>query len=263
MTQPLPATTCRVRVGLGTLIAIEVSGGEPCQLEIALAAAMACIQRVEAAMHPTRSGSDLCALAAAAPGTAVRVDPWTVEVLRLAQLLHRESGGVFDPCLPGFGGRLQDLRLLGLDTVLATTQLRIDLGGIAKGYAVDRAVAAMQAAGCHSGLINAGGDARAFGDSVFLMDCRAADTSQRIELRNGAVAVSSADAVDRPPEHQGYYLRRQDETLPALAAFSRRHAVVLAPTAAIADALTKCLMLAAPEQSAALLQCFDARALPL
>jgi thiamine biosynthesis lipoprotein len=256
MPRAAPAIACRVRPGLGTFIAIEAHAGSQLECEAAIGAAMRCFRRVEAAMHPWRPGSDLAALEAAACGDPVRVDPWTAEVLRLSQQLHGASGGVFDPCLPAEPGRLSDLKVEPEGTLRKSCAMQLDLGGIAKGFAIDRAVEALQAAGCHGGLINAGGDARAFGREAFAIECRLGTRSRRIELHEGALAVSSAGTEGRPSEHQGYYCRRAGD-----AVLHRRQAAVFAPSAALADALTKCVMLSPEPVSAALLASCGARSL--
>src|SRR5262249_10212642 len=73
--------------------------------------------------------------------------------------------------------------------------LRIDLGGIAKGFSVDRALAAMRQFDISGGLINAGGDLAVFGEkpeTVHIRDPR--DPScliGRIEIKNAAVATTA------------------------------------------------------------------------
>jgi thiamine biosynthesis lipoprotein len=73
--------------------------------------------------------------------------------------------------------------------------VRIDLGGIAKGFAVDRALDALRAHGASQGLVNAGGDLAAFGrepETVHLRDPR--DPSRllcRVALRDGALASTA------------------------------------------------------------------------
>lgn len=70
----------------------------------------------------------------------------------------------------------------------------LDLGGIAKGYAVDLAIAALQQAGINSALVNAGGDMRAFGPlawPVLLRDpAKPQHAKFRSELQNMALASS-------------------------------------------------------------------------
>ena len=57
-----------------------------------------------------------------------------------------------------------------------------------------------------------------------------------MELENAALAVSDLDAAERPEEHQGYYSR----VGPGV---TQRYAAVVAEEAAIADAITKCVLL--------------------
>ncbi|MBN1383650.1 MAG: FAD:protein FMN transferase [Elusimicrobia bacterium] len=45
--------------------------------------------------------------------------------------------------------------------------MKIDLGGIAKGYAVDRAVGVLKESGINTGMVNAGGDIRCFGKKIW------------------------------------------------------------------------------------------------
>lgn len=78
--------------------------------------------------------------------------------------------------------------------------MAIDLGGIAKGYAVDQAVASLRASGVTSGLVNAGGDLRAFGPRSWPIELQhpvvTARTRPLVRLRDAALAssVAAADA---------------------------------------------------------------------
>src|SRR5204862_7872477 len=79
-------------------------------------------------------------------------------------------------------------------TVSLDKPARLDLGGIAKGYAVDLAIAALKQAGATSGLINAGGDLRAFGDAawpVTVVDPATRQGLVQVELRRAALATSA------------------------------------------------------------------------
>ena len=119
--------------------------------------------------------------------------------------------------------------------------VELDLGGIAQRHAIDRAVEKLQELGCASGLVNAGGDLRVFGDraeTIFLRRRVSEPTFHPLSLKNTALAVSDLDADNRPSEHQGYYIRGRDSNLT-----TPRYATVIASTAAVADALTKCVLL--------------------
>jgi thiamine biosynthesis lipoprotein len=237
----------RLRIALGTWVAVEAVADTEAIASAALEAAFAAVSEVGRRMHPSGEASDLARISSAALGVRAALNPSTWEVLRLAQRVHFHSDGVFDPSLPVRPGCLTDLELSPESApdppwALCRAPLALDLGGIAKGYAVDRAVEALIAAGCTAGLVNAGGDLRLFGAlrDTFLL--RHADGScEPLVLGSVALAVSDADARQRPAEHRGYYQRSGARRLTC------RYAAVLAPTAALADALTKCVLLAPTE----------------
>src|SRR5262249_25858929 len=177
-------------------------------------AAYRAIADVERRMHPRREGSEVARLNSSTPQTCVPIADSTWRVLHLAKVLYRLCDGAFDPCLPSHPGRLADLVLsrpeMSSRSALCQVPIALDLGGIAKGYAIDRAIEAMRVAGCVSGLVNAGGDLRIFGlsEGVILLR-RAHGTCDPLTLCNAAVAVTDLDidVRQRPAEHQGYYRR--------------------------------------------------------
>jgi thiamine biosynthesis lipoprotein len=126
------------------------------------------------------AGSDLSRLHRSAPGTRVEVDPETAAVLRCALELSARSEGVFDvtvgaalvarrllppPCARAVdaSGDWRDIELDAAGGVRLHRPLWIDLGGIAKGHAVDRAVQCLRQHGVDEAVVNAGGDLRTLG----------------------------------------------------------------------------------------------------
>src|SRR6516162_4025112 len=98
----------RLRPLFGTFVSIEAQAdGEVLELA-AIDEAFAAIGKVGALLHPT-SGSDVRRLRAARIGEPVQVDPWTYEILGTCRDLSADSGGRFDPCLPAWPGRMQDI----------------------------------------------------------------------------------------------------------------------------------------------------------
>lgn len=239
----------RARPLLGTLVCIQLQVEDIGEHEGARAAeqAFAVIAAIHHAMSAHETGSDLARLAQARPREPLAVSPHTVAVLRLAQHWARASNGAFDaqsagqalarsrlrpalaPCTVR-GASLAGLRFLDACTVLPDGPIAIDLGGIAKGYAVDQAVATLRASGLASGLVNAGGDLRAFGPRSWPIELQhpvvTARTRPLVRLRDAAIASSVASA------DSGFVRTR------------RRNAgwtgsTVLARDCATADALTK------------------------
>jgi FAD:protein FMN transferase len=251
------ARVARLRPGMGTWVAIEATAAtEPVALA-AVESAFAAIAVAERLFHPYRPGSDLLRINSAPPHTRVPIQPSTWRVLKLSQVVYGLSGGTFDPCLPMRPGRLCDLELSAprekSTWALCRVPLALDLGGIAKGYAVDSAIEALRAGGCSSGLVNAGGDLRVHGRSADVLLRHADGRCTPVTLSDEALAVSDLDAQRRPAEHQGYYCRLGSRC------GARRFAAVVAARAALADALTKCVLLAQQRCTACSLSLLGAR----
>ncbi len=234
---PVGGVECRrLRPALGTFVSVHCVASDTDRAERAVASAFACFEAVQRFMHPA-SAPDLIVLRSAARGRAIRVQRWVWDILVLSTEVNDVSEGRFDPCLPDMDGCMSDVELPEPGIVVLHRPVALDFGGIAKGFAIDRAVDRIVAAGCSSGTVNAGGDLRVFGLRGAPIWLRTSREARRVVMRNAACAVSDPVARDRPSEHRGYYNRVTPE-LPNVDA-----AAVVAPTAAIADALTKCVLL--------------------
>lgn len=272
-----PRSIERARPLLGTVVAIRATG-PAAALTAAVNAAFAAVLDVEQRMSFHDATSDLSRINRLAHVEPQRVHATTFRVLQAALALARASDGVFDPAVgarlvasghlpsPAPGAPLastwRDVELRAGCVVAYRRTTWLDLGGIAKGYAVDRAVRVLRAAGMAQGVVNAGGDLRAFGDVNETVHVRvpgdSTTTRPLLELRNGAVATSA-----------GYFSERLDtDGHPHTALIDPRsgrslgHRVsvsVCAPRAIWADALTK-VVLADPAGSTRLLRRLRAQA---
>lgn len=109
----------------------------------------------------------------------------------------------------------------------------LELGGVGKGFAVDLAIESLKNDGCKSGIVNAGGDTRVFGEQHAV---HIRHTNTCIHLREEAIATSANDKDWTSPG--AFWIQDpKGETLPK-GTFS-----VKAPTCVVADALTKALSL--------------------
>jgi thiamine biosynthesis lipoprotein len=272
----------RARPLLGTFVEIEVAGAAAAEMQPAVNAAFQAIADVHRLMSFHELDSDVSRLNREAGLRPIEVHAWTFRVLEAAVEMHCRSKGVFDitvaPTLQTMGllPRLNDdapiaaearlfdaIELLpGQHVRFRHAGVRIDLGGIAKGFAVDRALEALRGFGIPRGLVNAGGDLAAFGSEA-----------QTIHLRN-----------PRDPRHVICSVEIHDE---ALASTGRRFdpfqsadiagsaivdpatgkpadtidgTTVRAPTCMVADALTKMVMISGTE-ALALLAHYQASAL--
>ncbi len=221
--------------------------------------------------------SELSRLNRSAHRAPQRVHAWTYRVLRLAARLHRESAGVLDPAIaprlvaagllprhPGFPpvdprATMGDVDLQCDLHVHFRKPMWLDLGGIAKGFAVDAAVVMLRKNGVRAGSVNAGGDLRVFGKEaqvVYRRDSmRPAHSRPLGLLRNGACATSGGYFTDRAPRQWATFDPRNGKRC------SRGSISVIAPRCIIADALTKIAALAPGSSSRALLHRYRAQAL--
>lgn len=170
------------------LIAIAAPD-EPERAPLALAGAEAELRRIEALMSTWIEASELSRFNAAEAGEEIALSPDTLVVLRSARAEHARTDGTFDvTCRPlielwrdaGKSGVMPvdaaisaargasswaDIDLRDTSAIKSRGTARVDVGGNAKGYAIDLAVRAMQAAGARGGLVDVGGDLRFFGEA--------------------------------------------------------------------------------------------------
>lgn len=272
----------RARPLLGTLVEIAAEADSPELAHCAIERAFNAVHAVHTTMSYQSPTSELTQLNRQASRQAMRVSQSLWQVLCAAWTMAEASDGLFDvtvaPALTRLGylqrhaempraDRYADWRcvhMLGWRRVRFVRPLRIDLSGIAKGYAVDRAVAALRAAGARAGRVNAGGDLRVFGVDSQMVQVRhpavPGMTLPLLELREGAVATSA-----------NYYTvrRRQGRDVSPLLGPDRHsvgigaHSVtVQAADCMTADALTK-VVHADAERALPVLNRFGARALLL
>lgn len=232
----------RCRPLLGTFVEISAEGAA------AIDAAFAAIERVHRLMSAHEPDSDLSNINRFAQARPVQVDAWTAAVIKRALFWFERSQGAFDAVragrraiasgyLPRHADQPQPKAEDSSCVELSATSVRLnepaclDLGGIAKGFAVDRAVEALCDAGCERGLVNAGGDLRCFGPGpwpISILNPQSRRAVANVGVENGALATSAG-----LPGEGGL-------SFDHLGAEGRWTSVsVLAPTACDADALTK------------------------
>lgn len=236
----------RARALLGTIVAISCDADES-----ALDRAFATIERVHGLMNFHSDAGDVARLNAAPPRTAISVDRWTYRVLRFASSMARASAGAFDIATPDASGTHRDVDLLGANRVMFRRRTRLDLGGVAKGFAVDRAVAALRRAGALRGCVNAGGDLRRFGPQHEPVRVRlpgAPARSLSLPPSRGEAFATSA----------GYFGGSIHDRLAARRLRLESSITVCAPTCMAADALTKVVAIRGPDPE--LLRRFRAKA---
>src|SRR5579859_5298025 len=156
-------TDKRARPLLGTLVEIRACGNGA---EAAIERAFRDVGRVHRAMSAQESTSDIARLRS---GHWAGLDPWTRRVLERADEIRLATDGLFDAACCEYS-----------------------LDGIAKGFAVDRAVDRLLEAGMECGAVNAGGDLRVFGEAFEALHVRPPAMPGRLvrvgKIRDAAVA---------------------------------------------------------------------------
>lgn len=260
----------RAQPWLGTMVEISAEGSHD-----ALTDAFAAIARAHGLMSFHDAHSDVSRINRAGAGDTLHIDSDTWEVLRIAADVGHLSGGAFDiACAPRLvawqvlpAPQAASPVVLKIDEVLALEQpgvVRklapgwIDLGGIAKGYAVDLAVECLQRAGVRAGCVNAGGDLRVFGALRLPVSIRSP--------RNPGLAAAVLELEDCALATSGAYFSSREVadrvTVSALvdardgsAIVGERSASVRAPRCVLADALTKVVLATGDARHPALSAC--------
>lgn len=230
--------------------------------------------------YPWTPGALATLNAALAAGGPVEVDAALLALLRRAQEIARASDGYFDPGIGalvelwGFNSTLAEERspppaaaieaaraaggiaALEIDATQVRSRsqgLEIDLGGIAKGAAIERAVTILESHGVHNALVNAGGDLLAIGRApgarawrVGIRHSRDDGTIGTIDLGEHEAAFTSGD-YERYYERDGQRLHHLLDPTTGRPATHTQALTVLADDPVLADAAATALFVAGPE----------------
>lgn len=254
---------------MGTEVSFAVMTDDEDGAERAIGAAFDEIKRVEDLMT-TWHESDITRVNDNAGVAPVKVSPETLEVIEMAQKTSKMSGGVFDISFYAMHGiwkfdedmvkkvptaaeikkrlPLVDYRKIIVDHDKSTVFLQkkgmgISLGGIAKGYAVDRAVAILLRAGFPDAIVQAGGDLMCSGSKngnpwvTGIRDPRGArgDVFARMMLINHA--FSTAGDYERFFILDGKRYHHIIDPRTGYPATKSRSVTIYAPNAFLADAV--------------------------
>ncbi|MEN9627742.1 MAG: thiamine biosynthesis protein ApbE [Pseudomonadota bacterium] len=221
MARPQGGWMQREQVALGTTVSVQLWADDRTRGAAAMAAVMAEMQRIDRCCNLQRSGSELSLVNADAANGPARISDELFQLVARAQAFSRLTGGAFDITAACTGarqdereGRLPDdiglacavpaigwrnLRLDPMTPALHFTRpgVRIDLGGFARGHAVDRGIGLLLRHGIRHALVSAGGHSRMLGDrrgrpwTIAIRDPRCPDGAVALlPLQDAAVSDS-------------------------------------------------------------------------
>jgi len=215
----------------GTQVDVSVYGEDEGKARQATAGVMHEFQRLHDMLHAWKP-SELSELnAAIARGQSKQVSPELAAMLRDAAQVSAQSGGLFNPAIGGLiqawgfqaddfkavlpderkiaalvkaNPRMSDLVIRGQEVSSTNRAVKLDLGGYAKGYALDRAAQILKQQGIRNALINIGGNVMALGTHgrrpwrVGIQHPRRPGPIATLELHDG-------DAIGTSGDYQRYF----------------------------------------------------------
>ena len=263
---------------MGTRIVVEVWAEQPAQAGDAITKVLDEMRRIDTTMSTYKPMSDVSQLNARAAVAPVPVTPELFDLLNTSLEYSRITDGAFDITYASVGFMYDfrarqrpaeeqivaalpavNYRHLVLDPDKRTVRfsrpgVRIDLGGIGKGHAVDRGIAILQSLGIGHGLVTAGGDSRVIGDKRgrdWLVGVRDPDDEQRIidQFPVSDRAFSTSGDYERFFDEGGQRYHHILDPKTGHPASRVRSATIIAPTATRTDGLSKTAFILGPERA--------------
>jgi thiamine biosynthesis lipoprotein len=253
---------------MGTRIVVELWADERAAGDSAIDAVMDEMRRIDASMSTYKPDSEVSRVNKLAAHQPVKISAELFELLNTALEYSRITDGAFDITYASVGfmydfrARIHpdekqiaaalpavNYRHLLLDRATGSVRfsrsgVRIDLGGIAKGYAVDRGIGILQRRGIKHALVSAGGDSRIIGDRFgkpWIVGIRHPDHRDQVIARLPLVdtAISTSGDYERYFDENGTRYHHIIDPRTGHSASAVRSATVIAPTATRTDGLSK------------------------
>jgi thiamine biosynthesis lipoprotein len=281
----VPATTGaawlkREEAIMGTRCAVELWSDDLAAGEAAIDAVFADMRRIDRLMSTYKPDSEVSRVNDEAARRPVQVTEELFNLLQTAVEYSRISGGAFDityasvgylydyrarrrpdeaalsAALPGVDYRRMKLDPQKRTVFFERPGMRIDLGGIAKGHAVDRGIQILRARGITRAMVNAGGDTRVIGDRFgqpWVIGIRHPDRAGEVVLRIPLVdaAFSTSGDYERYFDEDGVRYHHILDPKTGRSPHEVRSVTVIASTATRTDGLTKTVFILGPEEGLA------------
>ena len=268
----------RTEAIMGTRCYVELWADDPVKGNDAIDAVMAELRRIDALMSHYKPESELSQINQYANERPVQVDKELFDLIKLSTHFSQITEGAFDITYASVGylydyphhirpseaqirAKLPAVnwRNLLLDEEHHSVRfehpgMRIDLGGIGKGYAVDRGIEILKARGVARALVTAGGDSRIVGDRMghpWLVAIRHPDNPNKVVTRIPLAdsAVSTSGDYERFFDEGGVRYHHIIDPHTGHSASKVRSATILAPTATQTDGMSKTAFVLGPEKA--------------
>lgn len=263
---------------MGTNIDVEIWHEDAAAGNRAIDAVMDEMRRIDNLMSHYKPESQLSQINARAAREPVVVDAELFDLIREAIHFSEITEGAFDityasvgylydyrkhvkpsesqikAALPGVNFRNLLLDAKAHSVRFEHDGMRIDLGGIGKGYAVDRGIAVLQKHGVQHAAVTAGGDTRIIGDRFgrpWIVGIRHPDDKSKVITRIPLVdtAMSTSGDYERYFDEKGVRYHHIIDPKTGHSASKVRSATVLGPTAMQTDGLSKTAFVLGAEEA--------------
>jgi FAD:protein FMN transferase len=266
---------------MGTRISLEIDSNNQEHAQTCANQVFSEFNRIEQLMSPYIAESEISQINNKAVDQAVRVSPELFNLLKTSIKFSKISDGAFDISFASIGYQYdyrkhiqpderhikqalpsvnyRNIKLVNNTVRFTHPGMRIDLGGIAKGYSVDRAIELLQNCGITSGIVTAGGDSRIMGDKngrpwiIGIQHPRNKDAyALRIPLSNTAISTSG--------DYERYFLTNEERIHHIINPRTGRSAKkswsasVIGPDATTTDALSTTLFVLGAEKGIQLIE---------
>ena len=270
---------------MGTAVRVELWRDDAATAHADMAAVMDEMHRIDELMSPYKPASELSLINREAAQKALPISLEMYNLIARSLEFSRLSGGAFDitfssvgymydyrrhikptdaqiaKALPGI-----NYRHLLLDPAAHTIHftrpgMRIDLGGIAKGYAVDNCIAILRKRGVTNAIVTAGGDSRLLGDRhgrpwmVGIRDPRKRGAVVAV-LPLANTAISTSGDYERYFVENGVRYHHIIDPKTGKSATGVRSVTVIAPEGIITEGLTKSVFVHGPKDGMALIESY-------
>jgi FAD:protein FMN transferase len=253
---------------MGTRIYVELWDTDPVHGEASIDAVMADMRRIDDLMSHYKPESQLSKINQHAAEAPVVVDKELFDLIKLSTHYSEITEGAFDityasvgylynypnhvhpteeqikAALPAVNWRNMKFDDAHHSVFFEHKGMRIDLGGIGKGYAVDRGIEILQKRGIQHAVVTAGGDSRIIGDRMgraWLVAIRHPDDPNKVVTRIplSDAAMSTSGDYERYFDENGVRYHHIIDPHTGHSASKVRSATIIGPTATQTDGMSK------------------------
>jgi FAD:protein FMN transferase len=262
---------------MGTRCSVELWSEDRAKGEAAIASVFADMHRIDRLMSTWKEDTEISLVNREAGKHPVKVSQELFQLLQVSVEYSELSHGAFDityasvgylydfkkgvhpdskaidAALPGINYRHMKLDPQATTVFFTRPGMRIDLGGIAKGYSVDRGIEILQKQGITRAMVNAGGDTRIIGDRFgkpWVVGVRDPDHEGKVFLRLPLTdaAFSTSGDYERYFDEDGKRFHHIIDPKTGDSARKCRSVTVISGTATRTDGLTKSVFIMGPEE---------------